>query len=296
MADESSPVSYGGQAVIEGVLIRGRRHAAVAVRRPDGSLALRIDPLGAWATTPLRRIPFLRGVVALTESLMLGMRAMHFSANASMDQEETTLSPWVTGGIVGASLSVAIGIFFLGPTLAVGWLERYLASSLAMNLLEGLLRLALFLGYLYAIGKMPEIRRVFAYHGAEHKTVHAFEAGAALEVAGVRPFSTAHPRCGTSFLLIVFVVALFAFAVVGQPPLWLRLLSRVALLPVIAGMSYELLRFSAAYGGHILGRGLASSGLALQAMTTREPDDEQIRVAIAAFRAVQQADAAETAL
>lgn len=292
MAKGREPVLYGGQAVIEGVLIRGHRHAAVAVRRPNGALALRIERLGAWATTPLRRVPVLRGMVVLAESLVLGIRAMHFSANASLDQEEAKLSSWAMGGIMGASLVVAVGLFFLGPAVFAAWLERYLASALAANLLEGALRLALFLGYLYAIGRMPEIRRLFAYHGAEHKTVHAFEAGAALEVVGVRPFSTAHPRCGTSFLFMVLVVAIFAFAFLGQPPLWLRLLSRLALLPVIAGISYELLRFSATHRGNVLGRGLASLGLALQAMTTREPDDEQIQVAIAALQAVQQADGA----
>ena len=283
---------YGGQAVLEGVMIRGRRLVAVAVRRPRGDIALRVETLGGVYSAALRRIPFLRGIVVLWETLALGTRALIFSSNVALEEEEGEISGPFLWATVGVALAFVIALIFVGPMLATGLLEDAIGNERWAALVEGVIRLAVLLGYLGLIGLVPDIRRVFAYHGAEHKSINALEAGAPLEVASVQPFSTAHPRCGTSFLLVVVVVSVVLFVLVGTPPLWQRLLSRVGLVPVIAALSYELIRLGGAFQGNRVVRAIFAPNLWLQALTTREPDDSQVEVALHALREVLAGDAA----
>lgn len=283
---------YGGQAVLEGVMIRGRRLVAVAVRRPRGDIALRVETLGGVYSARLRRIPFLRGIVVLWETLALGTRALIFSSNVALEEEEGEVSGpmlWVT---VGVALAFVIALIFVGPVLVTGLLEDAIDNERLAALVEGVIRLAVLLGYLGLIGLLPDIRRVFAYHGAEHKAINALEHGAPLEVAAVQPFSTAHPRCGTSFLLVVVVISVVLFVLVGTPPLWQRLLSRVGLVPVIAALSYELIRLGGTFQGNRVVRVIFAPNLWLQRLTTREPDDSQVEVALHALREVLAGDAA----
>jgi len=283
---------YGGQAVLEGVMIRGRRLVAVAVRRPRGDIALRVETLGGVYSAALRRIPFLRGIVVLWETLALGTRALIFSSNVALEEEEGEVSGpmlWVT---VGVALAFVIALIFVGPMLATGLLEDAIGNERWAALVEGVIRLAVLLGYLGVIGLVPDIRRVFAYHGAEHKAINALEHGAPLEVAAVQPYSTAHPRCGTSFLLVVVVISVVLFVLVGTPPFWQRLLSRVGLVPVIAALSYELIRLGGAFQGNRVVRVIFAPNLWLQRLTTREPDDSQVEVALHALREVLAGDGA----
>jgi uncharacterized protein YqhQ len=271
-------------------MIRGRRLVAVAVRRPEGDIALRLESLGGLSTGPLGRIPFVRGIIVLWEMLALGTRALLFSSNVALGEEEKEISRPVLWGTVMLALTFVIGIIFVGPVLAMSRLEGALDNERLSALVEGIIRLGVLLAYLFLIGLLPDIRRVFAYHGAEHKTIHALEDGAPLEVEAVRRYSTAHPRCGTSFLLIVVVISVLLFILVGAPPLWQRLLSRVVLVPVIAAVSYEVIRLMSALQGNRVMRALLRPSLWLQSLTTREPDDAQVEVAIYALREVLAGD------
>jgi uncharacterized protein YqhQ len=275
---------------MEGVMIRGRRLVAVAVRRPEGDITLRLESLGGLSTGLLRRIPFLRGIIVLWETLALGTRALLFSTNVALGEEEKEISRPVLWGTVMLALAFVIAIIFVGPVLAMGRLEEAIGNERLVALVEGLIRLGVLLAYLFLIGLLPDIRRVFAYHGAEHKTINALEDGAPLEVETVRGYSTAHPRCGTSFLLVVVVISVLLFVLVGTPPLWQRLLSRVALVPVIAAVSYEVIRLMGNLQGNRLMRAVFRPSLWLQSLTTREPDDGQVEVAIYALREVLAAD------
>ena len=286
----ASSFHYGGQAVMEGVMMRGRRLVAVAVRRPQGDITLRLESLGGLYTGPLRHIPFLRGIIVLWETLALGTRALLFSSNVALGEEEKEISRPVLWGTVMLALAFVIAIIFVGPVLAMGRLEEAIGNERLVALVEGLIRLGVLLAYLFLIGLLPDIRRVFAYHGAEHKTINALEDGAPLEVETVRGYSTAHPRCGTSFLLVVVVISVLLFVLVGTPPLWQRLLSRVALVPVIAAVSYEVIRLMGNLQGNRLMRAVFRPSLWLQSLTTREPDDGQVEVAIYALREVLAAD------
>ena len=271
-------------------MIRGRRLVAVAVRRPEGDIALRLESLGGLSTGPLGRIPFVRGIIVLWETLALGTKALLFSSNVALGEEEKEVSRPVLWGTVMLALTFVIGIIFVGPVLAMSRLEGALDNERLAALVEGIIRLGVLLAYLFLIGLLPDIRRVFAYHGAEHKTIHALEDGAPLEVEAVRRYSTAHPRCGTSFLLIVVVISVLLFVLVGSPPLWQRLLSRVVLVPVIAAVSYEVIRLMSALQGNRVMRAVLRPSLWLQSLTTREPDDAQVEVAIYALREVLAAD------
>ena len=286
---------YGGQAVIEGVMIRGSRQYSLAVRRQDGSITHFHAPLNPLFTGTLRRIWFLRGMAVLLETLILGTKALQHSANLAMADEtgesKDEMSRWGLGLTLAISLTLGIGIFFILPLLIVGLLDRFIASDLASNAIEGLIRLAIVIGYIWGIGFLADIRRVFAYHGAEHMAVHAKEAGLPLTVANVRLFGTPHPRCGTAFLLTVVVVSVVVFAFLGRPDFEWRVISRIALLPVIAGISYEIIRFSGLHQTWLVARALAWLGLLLQRLTTRQPDDSQIEVAITALEAAIAADA-----
>ena len=289
MASGNRP-TYGGQAVIEGVMIRGQRYASIAVRRPDGTVALRCDPLNTLYTGKLRRVPLLRGVLVLVETLSLGMRALMYSANVGIEAEEKEISKGAMAATLTFSLVFAVGIFFLLPVLASKAVEGPLGSDLLSNLAEGLFRLAIFLGYILLIGRMDQIRRVFMYHGAEHMTVHAQEGMDPLDVKSVRRYSTFHPRCGTAFLLTVMVVAIAVFTFVGREPFWWLIVSRVVLVPLVAAISYEAIRFSGFHSSNPLVRLLTAPSLALQALTTRRPEDDQIEVAIAAMQQALDAD------
>jgi uncharacterized protein YqhQ len=219
------------------------------------------------------------------------MRALSYSANVGMEAEDEELSKGSMAMMLVISMGIAIGLFFVVPVLASRALEGVLGSDLASNVAEGVIRLALFFGYIVLIGRMDDIKRVFMYHGAEHMTVHAQERGDPLELDYIRKYSTAHPRCGTAFLLVVMVVSIVAFVFVGRDPFWWLLLSRIVLIPLIAAISYEVIRWSGKYSGNPLVRLITGPSLALQALTTKEPDDDQIEIAIAAMNGALDADA-----
>ena len=280
---------------MEGVMIRGQRNMSVAVRRPDGSIALLCTPLSQLFTGRLRRVPLVRGVIALIETLTLGMRALTYSANVGVEAEGEELGSGAVAGMIAVALVFGVGLFFLIPVFASRSLERWVGSDLVTNLIEGVIRLGIFLGYIVLIGKMEGIRRVFMYHGAEHMTVHAQERGDPLDVESVRKYATAHPRCGTAFLLVVMVVAVVAFVFVGREPLWWLVVSRIVLVPVIAAAAYEVIRLSGRYSANPLVGLITGPSLALQSLTTRQPDDDQIEIAIAAMTQAIDADEAPVA-
>ena len=286
------PTTYGGQAVIEGVMIRGRRTIALACRKPDGGIYRYREPLDSpLLTSPVARAPFVRGVVVLWESLRYGMRMLMRSADVQLAAEDRT----ATGGssafmLIG--LAVALVLFIGIPYLATGFLRAMIPSTLWLNIAEGVFRLALLLGYLVAISFLPDIRRVFAYHGAEHMTIHAFEHGDPLDARHVAPYPTAHPRCGTAFLLFVVVIAIAVFAFVPRISLIVDLVVRLALVIPVAAISYEVLRLGAGHEDNPLMRLAVAPGLLLQAITTRRPDDPMIEVAIASLEEALAGDAA----
>ena len=330
---------YGGQAVIEGVMMRGQRHMAVAVRAADGRIVVHEEALNAAIYRhPMMRLPFLRGFTALWDAMGLGMKSLMYSANVAMEEEQkaddglqttddtiehemqgaaaTTAVPaapialpdpqpaarsaqpaagsqqpaiWVS---VVIALAFMIGIFFVLPVLGAN-LFTWIAgteSSLAHNLIEGGIRLALFIGYIWAIGFMPDIKRVFGYHGAEHKTINAWEAGVELTPGKVQAFTLLNPRCGTTFLLIVLLMATVVFVFLGKPPFVLMVLSRIVLVPVVAAIAYEFIRLMADHYGNPIIRAIMAPGIALQKMTTRPPDDSMVEVGIEALRRVLVAD------
>jgi uncharacterized protein YqhQ len=316
-----SKILYGGQAVIEGVMMRGRRFVSCAVRREGGEITLHTEPIprgvyaGAWS-----RIPFLRAVTLLSDTLVLGTRMLMFSANLQIADElkkeekekgyapaaatqspkggnkgghsgqdpERPLPPAAIYGTLAVSLAVGIGLFFVLPLLVISPFEKSL-PALVSSLLEGLIRLALFLGYLLLISRIASVRRIFQYHGAEHKTIAAHEAGSDLTPDKIQRYSKEHPRCGTGFLLTVVVVSIFVFALFGPLPFLLRLASRVVLIPLVAALSYELIRFSSAHRNNPLLDWLVTRpSLALQSLTTREPEPAMIDVAVAAIRSVEK--------
>lgn len=284
-----SPLNYGGQAVMEGVMMRGAREWAVCVRAPSGQIVSHGDALpeaiyrSRWSKTP-----FVRGLALLWDSLGLGFRALMWSADVALSEEaDAHLSGPLAWGTVALSVAAGVGLFFLLPMFLVSLVDRAISSALWSNLIEGLVRLSLFIGYLWAIGFMPDIRRVFAYHGAEHKTINAYEAGAPLEPETVSRYSRAHTRCGTGFLLIVLVLFVLIATLMGRPPLWLRLISRIVLIPIVAGVAYEVMKLTARLYDHSrLVRVILAPGLALQRLTTREPDLSMLEVSIAALKQV----------
>ncbi len=294
---------YGGQAVIEGVMMRGRKGMAVAVRNPQGKIILHQEPLTARIyTSKWGQWPFVRGLAMLWDALGLGMRALLWSADVAMQEEGQEQPAEFSGPVawttIATSLAFAIGLFFLLPTFASKWAAGFFNENPIIDaLFEGAIRLILFVLYLWAIGLMPDIRRVFGYHGAEHKTINAYEAGDILTVASVQKHSVQHTRCGTSFLLYVLVLSILLFAPLTFAWIeqtWLALLfrfiTRLLLIPIVAGIAYEIIRFSAAHDKNPLMRALITPGLLLQKMTTREPDDDMVACAIAALEPVLAAD------
>lgn len=279
--------------------MRGRKQMAVAVRAPNGEIVVHEEPLtAAIYTKKWGQWPFIRGLGMLWDALGLGIRALIWSADVSLKEEggeEVKFAGPVAWTTIAASLALSIGLFFLLPTAVAGWLAPLGAGGLVISIIEGVVRLALFLLYLWGIGFMPDIRRVFAYHGAEHKTINAYEAGAPLTPESVGRFTTAHTRCGTSFLLSVMVISILVFAPFHFDNLFLRLASRLLLIPAVAGIAYEFMRFTARNVENPLVRVLITPGLMLQRLTTREPEPAMLACAIAALRPVLAADGIEVA-
>ena len=333
---EKEPFHYGGQAVIEGVMMRGRQAMAVAVRHPSGEVVVHTEPLrakvyrSAWG-----KRPFIRGILLLWDTLALGMKALVFSANVALEEDDKRPHPPAhsldgpplpegegtraehgplpegegtraqrraqsaaqeafQGGMMWGTMALAlvfgIGLFFVSPLLLTRIVDHLLPNAAVSVAVEGLIRIALFFGYVWLIGRLGDVRRVFAYHGAEHKTINAYEAGERLVPERVGRYSVAHPRCGTAFLLYVVVLSIFVFALLGRPSLPVRLVSRVAFVPAIAAVAYEVIRFSARKQDNPAVRALLLPGLALQSLTTREPDEAQVAVAIAALERVLEVD------
>jgi len=276
--------TYGGQAVIEGVMMRGAQSVAIAMRAPDQEIVVHTEPLSGIYKSKIIKIPFLRGLVGLWDALGLGMRALTISANTQTGEDEQLEGPalYLT---LGVSLAFGVGLFFLAPA-AMGQLgEHFLGiNSWWSNLMEGLIRLALIVGYIWLIGRIGEIQRIFAYHGAEHKTINAFEASAELTPEIVKEYPLEHTRCGTAFLLTLVLLSVLVFSVLGPLPFGWRLASRILLLPVLAGLAYEYIRWTARHIESPLVQLLVKPNLALQSLTTREPSVEMLEVSIAAFK------------
>jgi uncharacterized protein YqhQ len=289
VAKRDAPV--GGQAVLEGVMMRGVSSWAVAVRNPEGQVELSSEPLVPWAKRHrLWRVPVIRGVVALGESLKIGFRALAISANAQMEEDEKgekeEIGGWIWGLTIVLSLALSIGLFFVVPVGLTSLIKDQLGNAFLFWLVEGVLRTAIFIGYIVLISRLPDLRRVFEYHGAEHKTISCYEAEDELVPQRAKLYSRLHPRCGTSFLLIVMVLAIFVFAPIGLPAWYWLLASRILGIPLIAGLSYEVIKWAGKNRRKRWVRAVMWPGLMLQNLTTREPDEEQLAVAIAALEKV----------
>jgi uncharacterized protein YqhQ len=298
VAKRDAPV--GGQAVLEGVMMRGVSVWAVAVRTPDGEIEVSAEPIRPWAQRHrLWRVPVIRGVVALGESLKIGFRALAISANAQMEEDEEgereEIGGFIWGLTIVLSMLLAVGLFFVIPVGLTSLIKDELGSSLLFWLVEGVLRTLIFIGYIVAISRLRDLRRVFEYHGAEHKTISCYEAEDELTPARAKLYSRLHPRCGTSFLLIVMVLAIFVFAPIGLPAWYWLLASRILGIPLIAGLSYEVIKWAGRNRRKRWVRGLMWPGLMLQNLTTREPDEEQLAVAIASLEAVLARESPEQA-
>ena len=283
MTEKTKPL-YGGQAVIEGVMMRGSRAMAVAMRDPQGEIVLHSEALGPIYQSRMARIPFLRGLVLLWDALSLGTRVLTLSANVQAEEEEEKLEGSALTLTILASIALAVGLFFVAPAGLSALAERYLSVPAEWgNVFEGFVRLGILISYLVAIGQMDEIRRVYGYHGAEHKTINAYEAGAELKPSVVDKFPIEHPRCGTAFLLTVVVFSIFLFALIGPMPILPRLGMRILLIPLLASVAYEYLRWTARNISSPIVRLMIAPNLALQRLTTRPPDKAMLEVAIASF-------------
>jgi uncharacterized protein YqhQ len=288
--------NYGGQAVIEGVMIRGRTSVVTAVRRPNGEITVDTKPVPSISSSWVRRTPLIRGVVILIEAMVLGIKSLMYSANIAIEEEHEEMSTKAIVIMLAFSAVLVVLLFFMAPLFLTKWINVYFdTNSLTFNIIEGVIRLAIFIGYLKIIGMMKDIKRVFTYHGAEHKSVNAYEAGVPMEVAAIKSYSRAHVRCGTSFLFLVLVIAIIVFSLVGKPNVWIMITSRIVLLPVIMGLGYEVIYFGARHTNNWLMKIILWPGLLMQAMTTGEPDDSQLEVAIAAMNKAVEVDKAEEA-
>lgn len=288
---EDRIITYGGQAVLEGVLMRGQKALAIAMRAPDGQLVIHTEKLSGIYQSTISKIPFLRGVILLWDALGLGMKALTLSANVQSGEDEKLEGPLLYGTLA-FSLTFGVGLFFLVP-YGVGKLGQWMGLDvLAGALLEGIFRLVLIIGYMWAISLMPDIRRVFQYHGAEHKTINAYEAGAELNPEIVSSFPLEHPRCGTSFLLTLAVLSILAFSFLHPLPVIYQMLGRIVLIPVLAGVSLEYIRWVANHLNYPLVRWLIKPNLALQKLTTREPDMKMLEVSIRSFNEMMLAEKA----
>jgi uncharacterized protein YqhQ len=282
----SNRVHYGGQAVIEGVMIRGQKAVVTAVRQPNGEINLDTQYLANIYHGRLRKFPFIRGMIALIEALNLGLKSLLHSANIAIEEERQTSSGFLLWSAVVIALIFAIALFFIAPLFLTRLLSNYLNSSIIFHLIEGIIRLSIFIGYLKLITLMPDIRRVFAYHGAEHKVINAYENDEQLVIANIKKYNTAHQRCGTSFIFIVLIIAIFIFTLVGQTSVWLMILFRILFIPIIASVSYEIIYLGANHANSHWAKIIAAPGLIMQRLTTNEPDEDQIEVALLALQKV----------
>lgn len=281
--------SYGGQALIEGVMMNGRHNTAIAVRKADGTISVRMEELNRWGDKhKFLTWPLVRGSVNLLESMIIGFKALTYSANESAEYEEEELSVRDIAISVAIALVLGIGLFFVLPVILAHLLTPLVSGSFGQNLIEGLIRVAVFLIYVAAISNMKEIARVFQYHGAEHKTIHAYEHDRELTPTNCQEYPTLHPRCGTSFLFIVMIISIILFSFLGVDNFAWRIISRVILLPVVAGVSYEFLKFSGKHIDNKIVKVLAYPGLMLQKLTTKQPDEEMLEVAIVALQKVRE--------
>ncbi len=287
---EDKIISYGGQAVIEGVLMRGQKAFAIAMRSPDGQIVVHKEKLAAVYRSGITKIPFLRGTLMLWDALGLGMKALTLSANTQTGEDEKLEGPalYLT---LAVSLTIGIGLFFLLPAGIGGLAEHYLGwSAIANNLLEGVIRLLLLIGYIWGIGFMPDVKRLYGYHGAEHKTINAFEAGAELTPENVAKYPIEHARCGTAFMLTLMLLSVLVFTLLGDLTIFWRLASRILLIPVLAGISVEYIRWTANHLDSPFVRLIIKPNLALQSLTTRQPDNSMLEVAIESFKTMHQAE------
>jgi uncharacterized protein YqhQ len=295
MAASTRPrTRFGGQAVIEGVMMRAPSHMAVAVRAPEGDIATTAYRFEGAVSGRLRDVPVVRGIVALYETLTLGVRALTWSSLVAAGKRER-IDELSVGSAVALMVATVTVVFFIAPVLLTAWAGTFIGGEYAEVVAEGLVRVAMLLAYIAAIGRSPQIARVFAYHAAEHRTIHAYEAGCALTIENVRRFPNAHARCGTAFLLTVMLISMIVFLLLGAPPLAPRLLSRVALVPVVAALAYEVLRLGQRFERTPVVGLLYRPNLWLQSFTTRDPDDGQIEVAIRALKTALTTDAGEQA-
>jgi uncharacterized protein YqhQ len=286
----SKRFSYGGQAVIEGVMMRGRQSLAIAVRRNDG-MVFHEEDLAPWAQRyPVLGWPLVRGTVALLEAMIMGVKSLSFSASQFAEEEEEELTTKDMVLTMGFALLLTVGLFIALPAYIIGLVQNSVHNNIALNLIEGLIKTSFFVLYILGISFMPDIRRVFEYHGAEHKTINCYEAGEPLLVDNVAKYTTVHRRCGTNFMLIVLFTSVFVFSFFGRPPIVQRILLHLALLPLVAGISYELVRLAGRPNPPFWVEIVAAPGLLLQKLTTREPDAEQIEVAIEALQVVLRKD------
>jgi hypothetical protein len=283
--------TYGGQALIEGVLMRGRDAIAVAVRHPDGRIVFATERLDSgFHGTTWSKMPLVRGLVVLYETLIMGTRWLVRSANVQAQEEGIELGKSAIVLMLGITLFAGIGVFFLLPLFIASVTTANVENGLVQHLVEGLIRVALFLGYLVLIGRAPDIRRVFQYHGAEHMTIHALEADDPLTVDAVRKYPTAHQRCGTEFLVVVILLSIIAFSLVGRQDPLVMIASRILLIPVIASVGYEILKFGARHRANPLVKVLLYPGLLVQMITTKQPTDDMIEVAIVSMEEALVAD------
>jgi uncharacterized protein YqhQ len=297
ISDPSEPLRavrdapVGGQAVLEGVMMRGVSTWAVAVRKPDGTIGVESFPLVSWLKRhKFLRLPLVRGVVALVESLKIGLQALGISTNAQLEEEEQQVSGGAWAGTVAFSLALAVGLFFLLPVGIVSIFRHHIGSSIEFVLIEKAIRISIFVGYLWLISQIKDLQRVFQYHGAEHKTISCYEAGLPLTPENAQRFSRLHPRCGTSFLLIVMIVALFVFAPLGTPAWYWLFASRVLGIPIVAGIAFEIIKLFGKHRDKRWAQIMMWPGMQLQKLTTRPPDLDQLAVAIAAMNAVLEVE------
>ncbi len=303
--------SIGGQAVIEGVMMRGPKKIATAVRKADGEIVVDIKDVNSFVVRhKLNKIPILRGVVSFIESMVTGVKALMFSADQiDLEDDEGAGEPsrfekWLTNKLgdkikdiaiyfaVAVALFFSVALFMILPTVIAGFFGYFIKNRVVLNLIEGMVKLLIFFIYLWSVSFMDDIKRVFAYHGAEHKTIAAYEAGEELTAENAKKYTRLHPRCGTSFLLIVMVISILMFSVISWQNVWLRIAYRLLLLPVVAGVSYEIIKFAGKHPSGVVGF-LTKPGLWLQKITTREPDESQLEVAIEAMKAVIPEDSEE---
>ncbi|MFL2804153.1 MAG: DUF1385 domain-containing protein [Dehalococcoidia bacterium] len=289
MSSNNAP-TYGGQAVLEGVMIRGQSNVSVAVRSPSGEVKTQIKPIANIFRSKYRKTPLIRGIIALIETLIIGMNALNFSSAVAMEEENSDPNKASIVLMILISFTLAIGLFFMLPLLISTPFEGLLGSNILSNIIEGIVRLLIFIGYIYVIGLMPDIKRVFMYHGAEHMTVHAQENNLELNLPNIKKYPTAHPRCGTAFLLTIMLIAVLVFILIPRQSLILVVGSRIVLVPFIASLSYEFIRLSSIYQNNLIMQAIAAPSLWLQSLTTRQPDDDQIEVAIIAMQSAIEAD------